>query len=457
MRKIINPANEQEIAQVEEFSRHQVVAAYNLARSVASTWAHTSYLHRAEIVTNFRQMLAKNSEEAAQTLTAEMGKPLAQARGEIASALGRIDWFLAHTPRYLAGEIVRVVPPHIEEITYEPHGVLGNISAWNYPYLVGTNVMVPALLTGNVLLYKASEFVSLTGKLLADLWQQSGLPAGVFTLLPGGAEVGQYLVEQPIDGMFFTGSYHTGRAIAEKLSTRFIPTCFELGGKDAAYVCDDVVLEDAVASLVDGAFYNAGQSCCAVERIYVHYRIYEEFVALFGAMTAKLQMGDPLAESTYLGPLTRPQQRSVLDTQVADALAKGARQVVAGGTREGKGYFYRPVVLADTTHQMKIMREESFGPIIGIAKVSGDAEAVSLINDSEYGLTSSIYSRTQDHALELGKKLNTGTVYWNCCDRVSPFLPWSGRQHSGLGSTLSHLGIKAFLRPKAWHLKAVTS
>jgi acyl-CoA reductase-like NAD-dependent aldehyde dehydrogenase len=453
MRKIINPATEQEIAQIEEFTRQDVAAAYVKARSVSESWALTPYLQRAEVVSNFRQLLAKHREEAALTLTKEMGKPLSQARNELGSAIERIDWFLAQTPRYLAGETVRVAPPMTEEISYEPLGVLGNISAWNYPYLVGINVMIPAVLTGNVLLYKPSEFVSMTGQFIGMLWQESGAPEGVFSQLPGGGTVGQALCEQALDGMFFTGSYGTGRVIAEKLAGRFIPTCFELGGKDAAYVCDEVQVEAAVESLVDGAFYNAGQSCCAIERIYVHYRVYEEFLSLFAELTKKIKMGDPLVEDTYLGPLTRPQQRAVLDAQVADALAKGARQLVAGGAGREKGYFYSPAVLADTTHQMTIMREESFGPIIGIAKVAGDAEAVALINDSSYGLTSSIYSRSEEHARSLGRRLNTGTVYWNCCDRVSPYLPWSGRQHSGLGSTLSHLGIKAFLRPKAWHLK----
>ncbi len=453
MLKIINPATEQEIAQVRQSSRDEVAAAYQEARQAAPLWAATPYQERARLVGNFRRILAETHNKAALTLSSEMGKPLVQAEREIQGALERIDWFLGETPRLLHGETVRVIPPMLEEIHYEPLGVVGSISAWNYPYLIGVNVMIPALLTGNVMLYKASEFVCLTGGLIGELWQESGLPRGVFTALNGAAHVGAALVEQELDGFFFTGSYQSGRKIAESLAARFIPSGFELGGKDAAYVRADAALAQAAASLADGAFYNAGQSCCAVERIYVAAEVYEGFITHFVSETKKLTLGDPLDPGTYFGPLSRESQRAVLDAQVADALSKGARQVLSGGRTTGRGYFYQPVVLADTTATMSIMREESFGPVIGIQKVSGDEEAICLMNDTAYGLTSAIYGGNEESARKIGKRLNTGTIYWNCCDRVSPYLPWSGRKHSGVGSTLSALGIKAFMRPQAWHLK----
>jgi acyl-CoA reductase-like NAD-dependent aldehyde dehydrogenase len=407
MLKIINPATEQVIAELPSSSASEVEAAYLQARQAAAGWAAIPYAERARIVGNFRRNLAEAHSQAAQTLTSEMGKPLVQAEREIQGALDRIDWFLAETPRHLGREIVRVNPPMSEELHYEPLGVVGTISAWNYPYLVGINVMIPALLTGNALLYKASEFVSLTGRLIGELWQASGLPQGVFTALCGDGRVGECLVAQPLDGFFFTGSYATGKKIAESLAGRFIPSGFELGGKDASYVRRDASVAAAAAALADGAFYNAGQSCCAVERIYVEASIYEEFVEHFVRETKTLPLGDPLDPQTSFGPLTREAQRAVLEGQVADALSKGAREVLPGGRQAGKGYFYRPVVLADTSAAMTIMREESFGPVIGIQKVSGDEEAISLINDSPYGLTSGIYGGSEEQARNIGRRLNT--------------------------------------------------
>jgi len=332
--------------------------------------------------------------------------------------------------------------------------VVANISAWNYPYFVGSNVFVPALLTGNAVLYKPSELASLTGQAIAEMLWGSGVPEEVFGLVLGGGEVGAALVDLPIDGVFFTGSYATGRAIATAVAGRMIPVQFELGGKDPVYVCDDVDIATAAASLADGAFSNAGQSCCSVERIYVHRSIADAFVDEFVATVESFVIGDPTDEATYVGPLTRPAQIEVLEAQVADAVAKGAT-VRAGGSRvEGAaGPWFAPTVLTDVTHEMDVMRDESFGPIIGIQSVTDDDEALALMRDTEYGLTAGVYATDEPRATELLDRVDAGSVYWNCCDRVSPRLPWSGRGHSGVGSTLSRSGILAFTRPKAWHLR----
>jgi len=331
--------------------------------------------------------------------------------------------------------------------------VVANISAWNYPYFVGSNVFLPALLAGNTVLYKPSEFSSLTGLKIESLFKEAGLPDGVFQTVIGGGKTGGLLLDQAIDGVFFTGSYATGRKIAENVASRMIKVQLELGGKDPTYVCDDVDPKASAEGLADGAFYNAGQSCCSVERIYVHQKIYNEFIDAFVETVKGFKVGDPLDESTYIGPLTRKAQISVLDTQVKDALSKGAKVLVGGKGIRGKGAFYEPTVIVDVNHEMSVMKEESFGPIIGIQKVSGDEEALELMNDTYYGLTSGVYSKNLKRAEDIMLKLNSGTVYWNCCDRVSPPLPWSGRGHSGIGSTLSTIGIDTFLKPKAWHLR----
>jgi acyl-CoA reductase-like NAD-dependent aldehyde dehydrogenase len=342
-----------------------------------------------------------------------------------------------------------------EQISYEPLGVVLNISAWNYPWFVGANVFLPALLTGNTVLYKPSELATEVGRSIGVTLRDAGVPRDVFLVVEGGGEVGSRLLEQPVDGVFFTGSYATGREIVNAVASRMIPVQLELGGKDPVYVADDVEVGVAAEGLADGAFYNAGQSCCAVERIYVHERVHDAFVDAFVKAVDRFQAGDPMEEATSLGRLTRPQQADVLDAQVDDALRKGAT-VRTGGSRiaAGGGVGFEPTVLTGVDHTMAVMRDESFGPIIGIQRVAADDEAIALMNDTEYGLTAGVYTSDEARARRILSQVDAGSAYWNCCDRVSPRLPWSGRRHSGIGSTLSTLGIQAFVRPRAWHLRA---
>jgi acyl-CoA reductase-like NAD-dependent aldehyde dehydrogenase len=318
-------------------------------------------------------------------------------------------------------------------------------------------VFVPALLTGNAVLYKPSEFATQTGLEIADMLYESGIPHPVFAAVIGAGNVGATLLQQPIDAMFFTGSVKTGKAIAKALDGRFVKLQLELGGKDPVYVCDDVDVAAAAAGLADGAMYNTGQSCCAVERIYVNEKIYKPFVDAFVREVKNFRVGDPTAEGTYIGPLTRASQIPVLLEQVADAKMKGAK-VLTGG-KKGKvaklrGNWFEPTVLVDVDHTMSVMHEESFGPIIGIQSVKSDEEAVALMNDSSYGLTAAVYSKDEKRAQRLLSRVHAGSVYWNCCDRVSPRLPWSGVGDSGIGLTLSTYGIETFTRPKAWHLRS---
>jgi acyl-CoA reductase-like NAD-dependent aldehyde dehydrogenase len=340
-----------------------------------------------------------------------------------------------------------------EQIEHLPLGVVANISAWNYPWFVGANVFVPALLTGNAVLYKPSEYASLTGLEIARLLHEAGVPKDVFVPLIGAGAVGAALLEQPVDGVFFTGSHATGERIARQIGPRMIRLQLELGGKDPSYVCDDADPKAAAESLADGAMYNSGQSCCSVERIYVHEKIHDAFVDAFLAAVHGFKLGDPMSEDSYIGAITRAAQLDVLDAQVADALAGGAHLRCGGARLPGPGNWYAPTVLTEVHHGMALMREESFGPIIGIQKVGSDEEAVRLMNDTRYGLTAGVYSRDAARAHALLAQVKAGSVYWNCCDRVSPRLPWSGLGDSGVGVTLSRYGIQTFTRPKAWHLR----
>lgn len=453
--KVIDPATGRVLRDIESDSPQSARDKYEQASTAQPGWASTSLGDRAEVVRRFRDLVEERAAELALALTAETGKPISQARNELAGVLPRLDYFLERTPEVLEPETVFAEGPSLrEEITLEPLGVVLNISAWNYPWFVGTNVFVPALLTGNAVLYKPSEHASLTGLAIDELWRDAGLPAGVFQLLVGAGDLGAALVDLPVDGVFFTGSYATGRRIAEATAGRMIPVQLELGGKDPVYVADDVDVAVAAESLADGAFYNNGQSCCSVERIYVHERIHDEFVDAFVKAVDAFVIGDPADEQTYLGPLTRPQQLAVLEAQVADATAKDANVRTGGRRVEGRdGAWFEPTVLTEVDHSMLVMREESFGPIIGIERVASDDEAIELMNDTEYGLTAGVYSSDEARARAILARVDAGSAYWNCCDRVSPRLPWTGRNHSGVGSTLSAAGIRAFTQPKAWHLR----
>ena len=383
-----------------------------------------------------------------------MGKPLKESFNELNGARSRVKFFIDHSEKYLADEWITTEGATREKIVYEPLGVVANISAWNYPYLVGVNVFIPAPIGGNAVLYKPSEYSSLTGMHIQSMLYQSGVPENVFETVIGKGSVGEYLLELPLNGYYFTGSYKTGKYIAEKVAGRLVPCQLELGGKDPMYVMDDIKDIQAVASAaVEGAVYNNGQSCCAVERIYVHENIHDKFVDAYVRELKKLKPGDPMNSSTDVGPLSRKEQLQFLEVQVKDAVAKGATLLAGGKKVDGKGYFFEPAVLTNVHHNMSIMKEESFGPVVGIQKVSGDDEAAALMQDTPYGLTAAVYSSSFERAEKLMKKMNTGSVYWNCCDRVSATLPWSGRGNSGLGSTLSYHGIRAFVQPKAYHIR----
>jgi acyl-CoA reductase-like NAD-dependent aldehyde dehydrogenase len=289
---------------------------------------------------------------------------------------------------------------------------------------------------------------------IARLLHAAGVPQDAFIPVVGGGRVGEALLAQPVDGVFFTGSVGTGKKIAAAVAGRMIKLQLELGGKDPIYVCEDVDVAKAAASVADGAFYNTGQSCCSVERVYVHRTLFDKFVEAFVAEVRRFRRGDPADDSTYIGPLTRAPQVKVLEAQVRDATRKGARVLVGGKRVKGAGHWFEPTVLIDVDHTMDVMREESFGPVIGLMPVADDAEAVQLMNDTHYGLTAGVYTRDRGRAEKILAQVRSGSVYWNCCDRVSPRLPWSGVGDSGVGLTLSTHGIETFTRPKAWHLRS---
>ncbi len=451
---IFNPATGALLAQLPADDAASVATKYLASRQAQPAWAATPLAERKNCVMKFRTAVVAELPALAQIMTLETGKPIQMSRNELNGLLGRIDFFVAEVDAQLATQTVYAEGGMTEQIQHTPLGVVANISAWNYPWFVGCNVILPALLTGNTVLYKPSEFAAQTGLAITRLLHEAGVPREVMTCLIGQGDVGAALLAQAVDGVFFTGSVATGAKIAQAVGQRFIKLQLELGGKDPTYVCDDANPQTAAESLADGAMYNTGQSCCSVERIYVHEKSYDAFVAAFVQAVKTFKIGSPQDDATYIGAITRAPQLDVLEAQVADALAQGAKLLTGGSRLPGPGNWFAPTVFSDVNHSMALMRDESFGPIIGIQKVASDEEAVQLMNDTRYGLTAGVYTPDEARARALLAQVNAGSVYWNCCDRVSPRLPWSGYGDSGVGLTLSADGIKTFTRTKAWHLRS---
>ena len=452
--EIINPATEQIIATIKEDNQESLNQKFELLIVSQKKWEKVEISERILILEKFASLLKDNIEELSLTLTSEMGKPLQQSRNEINGASNKILWLTQNAKKFLSDEIMSISDELTEKIVYEPLGVICNISAWNYPYNVGVNIFIPALLAGNSVMYKPSEYATLTGIEINKYLKLAGVPEDVFQLAIGKGAIGEALLEMPFNGFFFTGSYKTGKNIYEKIASKMVPCQLELGGKDPVYVTNDVSnIRTAALGIADGAFYNNGQSCCSVERIYVHQEIYDEFVKEFINEVQSWKIGNPLENDVYISVITRKEQLEVLEKQVEDALSKGAICEIGGKKMDITGYYFQPTVLLNVKNDMKVMQEESFGPIIGIMKVENDEEAIDLMNSTTYGLTASVYSASQHRAENILSKIDSGSGYWNCCDRVSAALPWTGRKNSGFGSTLSHQGIRAFAKVKSYHLR----
>lgn len=454
MLQIINPYTEEIIGNIQEDTKESLAQKLEILKSHQSSWNEIELPRRIEILKKFADLLKQNIEVVAPVLSNEMGKPLQQSKNEVNGAANRVAWLCDHALTYLSPEIMTDQKDLIEKIVYEPLGVICNISAWNYPYNVGVNVFVPALLAGNAVMYKPSEYTMLTGQAIEKYLKEAGVPDEIFKVAYGGGYIGDQLLDMPFDGYFFTGSYKTGKYIYERVASKMVPCQLELGGKDPVYVTDDIQdIKNAAAGIADGAFYNNGQSCCAVERVYVQEKVYDQFVKEFIAEVQSWKSGNPFEAGTYITVVSRKQQLDIIDAQIKDAVSKGAKLEMGGNKPTGKGYQYQPTILTAVNHTMDVMNEESFGPVIGIMKVKDDTEAIQLMNDNQYGLTAAVYSSSKSRAEQIMKHLDAGTVYWNCCDRVSAPVPWSGRKHSGFGSTLSHAGLRAFTQPKAYQMR----
>jgi acyl-CoA reductase-like NAD-dependent aldehyde dehydrogenase len=454
---LINPATEAPLREIAYTSSAELPAIVTRARAAQRDWHRVPVEARVravgQIVPAFRAM----ADQVALDITRQMGKPLQQARNEINTMIDRAETMCRLAEGALADEPLPPKAGFDRFIRHEPLGVVLDVAAWNYPLLIAVNVIVPALLAGNAVLVKHARLTPLCGGHFADAFARTEVPAGLVAAVTLDHEATAALIRSGhVDYVSFTGSVAGGREVYGQVAQRFMDAGLELGGKDPAYVCEDANFDFAVENVVDGAFYNAGQSCCGIERVYVARPIYERFVEAAVALVRQYRMGDPEDPATTLGPLAHRKGVALVEEHVAEARAAGARVLTGGTPWRGRGYFSEPTVLTEVNHGMKVMSEETFGPVVGIMPVRDDAEAVRLMNDSPYGLTASVWTEDMDRANRIMTELDAGTVYANRCDYLDPMLPWVGVKDSGKGCSLSHLGFAHLTRPKSFHLRTRT-
>lgn len=387
-----------------------------------------------------------------------MGRPIKYTPFEITKGMReRAEYMIGIAEKSLANIEAENILGFRRYIKREPLGTVFVLAPWNYPYLTSVNSIIPALMSGNSVILKHAEQTPLCAERYAEAFKYAGLPEGVFQYLHlNHAQVAEIINDDRINYVAFTGSVSGGKAIQKAVGKRFINAGLELGGKDPAYVRQDANLENAIENLVDGSFFNSGQSCCGIERIYVHESKFNSFVEGFAELTKKYILGNPLERETTLGPMVRPSAAEFAERQINDAVKKGAKKLIDDKlfpAHNISGGYMAPQILIDVSHDMEIMTEETFGPVVGIMSVKNDAEAVQLMNDSKYGLTASVWTGNMDEAISIGEQVEAGTFFMNRCDYLDPALAWTGVKNSGRGCTLSSLGYEALTRPKSFHLK----
>ena len=429
-----------------------------LAQKAQSGWRHSTIAERAAVCRRAVQYFLENADAIAEELTRQMGRPIRYTPFEINKGFReRAEYMIDIAERSLADMSIQTEGAFRRFIRRTPLGIVLTLAPWNYPYLTSVNVVIPAIMAGNAVILKHAQQTPLCAERYADAFRQAGLPEGVFQYLHlSHGQVARVIGDPRIDHVAFTGSVGGGQAVQQAINERFIIAGLELGGKDPAYVRADAPLEYAIENIVDGAFFNSGQSCCGIERIYVHKSLYQDFVEGFVELTKKYRLGDPLDPETTLGPMVRTSAADYARGQLSEAAIKGARLLIDPtlfpANREDSPYL-APQVLIDVDHSMALMREESFAPIVGIMAVDNDAEAIRLMNDSRYGLTASVWTQDPEAAIRIGEQIETGTCFMNRCDYLDPALAWTGVKDSGRGCTLSQLGYEALTRPKSFHLK----
>ncbi len=452
---VISPVDGSLYCSVEVTTADQIDSVLERSTTAQVEWSATSLAERAAICARFADLLDGNADRLGREISWQMGRPIRYAPREVTTAADRARKMIELAAPALADIPVDSPPTHELFIEKVPLGTVLVVPAWNYPYLIAINSVVPALLAGNSVVLKHSSQTPRCGQRIAELYREAGLPDGVLQSIHCDHTTTERAVADPrVAFVAFTGSVRGGHAMVRATAERFISCGLELGGKDPAYVRADADLEDAVENLVDGSFFNSGQSCCGIERIYVHRSLADRFIERFVARTEEYIVGNPLDAETTLGPLARASHAEFVAREIAGAVAAGARAHIDPRRFEvpAQGPYVAPQVLSAVDHGMNIMREETFGPVVGIMAVESDDEAIRLMNDSLYGLTASVWTRDRDAALAIGGRVATGTWFMNRCDYLDPGLAWVGVKDSGRGCSLSVLGFEQLTRPKSHHL-----
>jgi len=455
--RCISPIDGHVVVARQPASLDAAKAAVSAARVAQPAWAARPLDERIRLVIAGMEALGAMNGDIVPELARMMGRPVRYG-GEFGGVEERIRHMASIAADTLADIEVGEDASFRRYIRRVPHGVVFVVAPWNYPYMTAINTIAPALIAGNAVVLKHATQTLLAGDRLAAAFHAGGVPEELFVNLTLDHDTTSALIAGGVfDFVNFTGSVGGGRAMEQAAAGTFTGVGTELGGKDPGYVMEDADLDAAVATLVDAAMYNSGQCCCGIERIYVHASLYDEFVARAVATIADYRLGNPLDETTTMGPMAHPRFAETVRQQTAAAIAAGARAHIAKMDADDGGAYLTPQLLTDVTHQMEVMREESFGPVVGVMKVSGDDEAVALMNDSRYGLTASLWTADLDRAARLGDRIETGTVFLNRADYLDPGLCWTGVKDTGRGGGLSVIGYHNLTRPKSYHLKKVTS
>ncbi len=453
----ISPVDGAVYATRDALSEEAATEAANRARAAQAAWAARPLTDRINLVMAGVAALGRMSDQVVPELAWMMGRPVRHG-GEFSGVDERASHMAAIAAEALADIEVGEDATFSRYIRRIPHGVVLVIAPWNYPYMTAINTVAPALIAGNAVLLKPATQTLLAGERMAQAFHSAGVPKDVFqNLFLGHATTSELISGRAVDFVNFTGSVGGGQAMERAAAGAFVGLGLELGGKDPAYVMEDADLDAAVETLIDGAMFNSGQCCCGIERIYVHESLYDGFVAKAVEIVKGYRLGDPLGPETTLGPMASVRFATDVREQVSEAVAAGAVAHIARFEKDDGGAYLTPQILTNVSHDMRVMREESFGPVVGVMKVSGDNEAIALMNDSDFGLTASLWTGDIERAKRVGDRLETGTVFLNRADYLDPGLCWTGCKNTGRGGGLSVIGYHNLTRPKSYHLKKVTT
>jgi len=459
MLKTISPIDNSIFVERPYATSSEIENALNLSDQTKLKWKNTSLSERKELVSKFVEDFLSNHKEIEEELCRQMGRPLSQCAGEMRGFEERAKYMIDNADKALQKVVSKNDSEFDNFIKKDPLGTIFVIAPWNYPYNTSVNSIVPSLLAGNCVILKHSSQTPLCAEQLLKASEKAGLPKNVFQILHlDHSSTSKVIADSRIDHVLFTGSVSGGIEVKKAIGTRFIGAGLELGGKDPAYVMADCNFDHAVENLVDGSYYNSGQSCCGIERIYVDEKIFDNFVDAFKAQTEKYILNNPMDNSTNLGPVVKLSAANNIRNQVSKALNNGAKNIIDGSKFKidnSENCYVSPSALINVDHSMEFMMEETFGPTVGIMKVKNANEAETLMNDSPYGLTASIWTSDKDFASQFGNRIQTGTFFMNRCDYLDPGLAWTGVKDTGMGVTLSVLGFDHLTRAKSYHLRKV--